>query len=109
MTRRKTMRFPLEAPVAFWWLDTAGTRHEASGTSHDISESGAYILAGVLPPLGARIGIRVLLEEVPDEALVIRVLIEGHVLRIDGDDSGGHPIGFAVVSNDAFLREERQE
>ena|SRR5580698_7748741 len=106
MTSRRAIRFPLEAPVTFWWNDTFGTRREGEGRSRDISESGAFILTRTCPPVGTRVGLKILLEEAAETTRAIRVEIDGHILRIDEISSPLVVQGFAVLSDEAILKEE---
>jgi hypothetical protein len=102
---RRAIRFPLEAPVAFWWNDASGMTQHGEGRSRDISEFGAFILGEVCPPLGARVGLRILIEELPNTAPAIRVQIDGHVSRVVASGIDHGTSGFAVLSDRAVLKE----
>jgi hypothetical protein len=102
----RAIRFPLEAPVTFWWNDIFGTRREGQGRSRDISESGAFILTKTCPPVGTRLGLKILLEEAAETTRAIRVEIDGHILRIDEISTTREIQGFAVFSDEAILKEE---
>jgi len=102
---RRAIRFPLEVPVAFWWNDASGITQHGEGRSRDISESGVFILGKVCPPLGARVGLRIFIEELPNTARAIRVQIDGHVLRVANSGTEAGTSGFAVLSDRAVLKE----
>ena len=106
MNSRRTIRFPLEVPVIYWWNDTFGTRREGHGKSRDISESGAFILTKDCPPVGTRVGLKIFLEEAAETTRAIRVEIDGHILRIEETSTTREVHGFAVLSDQAILTEE---
>ena len=93
---RKTIRFPLPAPVVFWWTDENGNHQQSEGRSRDISESGTFVLAAVCPPLGASVGLRISLEAVPDATKILPIEFDGHVLRVERANAGSESGGFAV-------------
>ena len=94
---RKTIRFPLQAPVVFWWTDENGNHQQSEGRSRDISESGTFVLAAVCPPLGASVGLRISLEAVPDATKILPIEFDGHVLRVERVSAGSESSGFAVL------------
>lgn len=101
---RKSIRFPLEASVTFFWTSEAGMSRHGAGRSRDISEHGVFVLADDCPPLGSKIGLNISLPEFSDIAQALRVQIEGRVLRID-TGSGMGASGFAVMSEQTLLAE----
>ena len=65
MESRKTLRFPLEAWVAFSWKDDNGMEQRAKGRSRDISERGVFVLANNCPPVGVKIALRIYCRRLP--------------------------------------------
>ena len=94
---RKTIRFPLQAPVVFWWTDKNGNHQHGEGRSRDISESGTFVHAVACPPLGASVGLRISLETVPDATKTLPIEFDGHVLRVERASAGRESSGFAVL------------
>lgn len=102
---RKTIRFPLEAWVAFSWKDDNGMEQRAKGRSRDISERGVFVLANDCPPVGVKIALRILLPEAPSIAQGLRLRVEGRVLRVDEFTKELEACGFAVLSDETMLGE----
>ena len=94
---RKTIRFPLQAPVVFWWKDENGNHQQGQGHSRDISESGTFVRAAACPPLGARVGLRISLEAAVGATEILPIEFDGHVLRVERVNAGSESSGFAVV------------
>ena len=90
---RASMRFPLEAPVAFWWMDENGNRQAGEGSSRDISERGAFVLAVACPPVGSNVELRIPLEGLPDTT---EIDLAGCVVRVEQVNDGKGSNGFAV-------------
>src|SRR5258708_20299810 len=89
---RKAIRFPLEAPIVFCWADSV-IEKLGEGRTHDISETGAFVLSRMCPPVGAEISFNIFLPLLPDfqpktrvEAAVRVVLVEPALAfeRLDG-------------------------
>lgn len=95
---RKAIRFPLQAPVVFWWADENGNHQQGEGRSRDISENGTFVLAAAYPPLGASVGLRIFLEAVPGATETLPIELDGHVLRVEHADAGNENTGFAVLT-----------
>jgi len=91
--RRATIRFPLQAVVAFWWTDESGNRQHGKGSSRDISELGAFVFAAACPPVGSSVGLRIPLEGLPDTT---GFDLQGHVIRVERSGEGIGCSGFAV-------------
>ena len=102
---RTAIRFPLEASVTFFWQDHAGIVHDGCGRSRDISEHGVFVISDLCPPLGSQVILRILLEEPPEVARTLRVQVNGHVLRVDEAMGGVRHQGFAIVTDEAMLKE----
>lgn len=90
---RATIRFPLEAPVAFRWTDENGNRQQGEGSSRDISERGAFVFAAACPPVGSNVELRIPLEGLPDAT---GIDLEGCVVRVEQARPGKRSSGFAV-------------
>ena len=95
-TRRKSIRFPLQAPVIFWWTNEFGADQRAEGHSRDISETGTFVFAAVCPPLGAVVGLKLDLRALPSAKGAAVIEYEGHVVRVERPN-GGTGNGFAVM------------
>jgi len=110
---RKAIRFPLKALTVFWWLDS-GVVKRSEGRTRDISETGAFVLAGTCPPQGIQIGFKVFLPALPGFERKTRVEADGHVLRVERTPGREEYNGFAIliehlllrVNNDVFEQEE---
>ena len=100
---RRAIRFPLEAPIEFWWTDT-GVEKRSEGRTHDISETGAFVLARTCPPSGIQIGFKVFLPVLPGAEPKARVEALGQVLRVE--QASGHEgrDGFAISTRHTLLR-----
>jgi hypothetical protein len=92
---RKTIRFPLQVPVTFWWVNGNGKTRQGEGRSRDLSEHGAFVFAPVCPPVGTNVVLTIPLEGVPNEVGPIPVKVEGEVRRIEQVPDEGKE-GFAI-------------
>ena len=101
---RKSMRYPVRAPVSFSWKDKNGKQCQGEGTSRDVSETGAFVYALGCPPVGAEVALRIVLVTLPDATKILRVEVDGRVLRVEQATAAGSS-GFAVLTKDAILRE----
>ena len=95
-TRRKSIRFPLQTPVIFWWKNESGVRKQAEGQSRDISEGGAFVVAAHCPPLGAIVELRMDLQALPNAKGAPLIEYEGQVVRVERPN-GNQGNGFAVL------------
>lgn len=110
---RKAIRFPLEALTVFWWLDS-GVVKRSEGRTRDLSETGAFVLAGTCPPEGIQIGFKVFLPALSGFERKTRVEADGCVLRVERTRGREECDGFAIliehillrVNNDVFERGE---
>jgi len=100
---RKVIRFPVEAPIAFWWVDS-GVVKRSAGRTRDVSESGAFVFASKCPPLGIQVGFRVFLPVVPGFEHKTRVEADGQVLRVEQARGREELEGFAIVAEHVTLR-----
>jgi PilZ domain len=94
---RKTIRFPLQALVVFWWTDEDGNHQQGEGRSRDISESGTFVHAACCPPLGMSVGLRISLEAAAGATETHPIEFDGHVLRVEYARAGNENRGFAVL------------
>jgi hypothetical protein len=100
------MRFPMDAPVVFWWKDAIGKRQQGEGRTYDVSELGAFVLASLCPPAGAQVSVKISIGAVPDVARSLRMQVEGQVLRVEQVETGQGRDGFAILSDRAVFDEE---
>ena len=104
---RKKMRFPVVASVFFRWKDANGNEHRGEGTSRDISETGAFVLTAVSPPLGADIELRISLVGLLKTTTAGRMELGGRVLRVEQTTAAGKGIGgFAVLTQEVIFLEQ---
>jgi hypothetical protein len=94
--RRKSIRFPLHTPVIIWWTNEHGKHRQIEGQCRDISEHGAFVFAADCPPLGASVGLRMELQELPNAKGTSRIEFEGQVVRVERPN-GEKANGFAVL------------
>lgn len=95
-TRRKSIRFPLQTPVIFWWTNEYGKRQQAEGQSRDISVAGAFVYAAECPPLGAIVELRMDLQALPNARVASPIEYQGQVVRVERPN-GDKGNGFAVL------------
>lgn len=100
---RKAIRFPLEAPTLFWWLDN-GIVKRSEGRTRDISEEGAFVLANACPPRGIQVGFKVFLPVLPGIERKTRMEGEGKVLRVEYARGRKECEGFAILTQHMILR-----
>jgi hypothetical protein len=101
------MRYPVKAPVSFWWKDESGDQRQGEGTSRDVSETGTFVFAPGCPPVGADVALRIFLVALPGATRVLRMEVDGRVLRVEQATAAGSS-GFAVLTKDAILRENEE-
>lgn len=101
---RKAIRFPLEVPIVFWWVDR-GIEKRSEGRTRDISEIGAFIFAPAYPPLGTQVCFNLLLPMLPGLEATTRVEAEGQVLRVERPSGRERrSSGFAISTRRTLLR-----
>jgi len=103
------MRFPLEGHVVFWWWDEEGSYRKTDGWSRDMSVQGAYVLAADCPPVGAAVGLTVVIPSSARVTRVPRLELAGRVLRIERTPSDAGSCGFAVLGDAVFFVDERND
>ena len=94
--QRRTLRFPLETPVTFWWKNGNGESLQGEGRSRDVSEHGAFVFAPICPPVGANLVLTIDLEGIPDEIGSVPIEVEGEVLRVEQSPAERETGGFAI-------------
>ena len=97
------MRFPLEAPTVFWWMDR-GTVRRNEGRTRDISEDGAFVFASTCPPRGSQIGFKVFLPVLPGIERKTRMEADGQVVRVEQARGREESEGFAILTQHMVLR-----
>lgn len=94
--QRTAVRYPLEVPVVFRWMER-GQARESHGLTRDVSVRGAFVLSDECPPYGARVAVRMNFPA----ALRARagwLEAEGLVVRV-ARQTPVRPAGFVVESN----------
>src|ERR1700686_4675366 len=94
--QRRTLRFPLETPVTFWWKNGNGEPLQGEGRSRDVSEHGAFVFAPICPPVGVTVKLTMAVEGVPDATGLCPLEVEGEILRVEQSVSGMEMDGFAI-------------
>ena len=103
--RRRTMRFPLDVRVVFWWLDASGAPCQGQGRSYDVSELGAFVISRACPPVGTGVDLRIAISARPDTPRNLRVDVHGRVVRVEKIKGDEGRDGFAIVTDQAILHE----
>ncbi len=100
--RRVAMRYALHARVVFAWDDAKGEKHESRGHTRDLGQKGAFVFAHECPSRDARVSLSVFLPVTGAEKRVLRLEVEGRVVRsgfaasYDGVNEPSALAGFAV-------------
>jgi hypothetical protein len=100
---RKAIRFPLEAPISFWWMDS-GVVKRSEGKTRDVSEGGAFVLASTCPPPGIQIGFKLYLPALPGSKRKTRLEADGQVIRVKHLRGRKECEGFAILTEHMILR-----
>jgi len=95
MELRKSTRYPVSAPVFYWWERSDGTLQEAQGITRDICYLGVFILTNEMPPVGKCVELDVHLPAVDETARAAVLHGEGTVVRTSG--RGAMESGFAAA------------
>ena len=90
MDLRKAKRYPLSAPVSFWWERADGILQEGRGTTLDISSLGVFIVAALSPPSGVHLEVEVSLPAASGAPKSVQLHGEGKVAHVGrrGSESG---------------------
>jgi PilZ domain len=102
-TQRGDMRYPVKARVDFWWQHEDRTC-SGNGTSRDVSEKGAFVIAPITPPLGTDVGLTFFLPKLSKAIAAVRIEVEAKVIRVDQETEAEKRGGFAVLTKAAILR-----
>jgi hypothetical protein len=100
--RRVSLRYALHARVVFAWDDGTGQRRESRGHTRDVGQRGAFIIAPEGPARDACVSLSIFLPVMGAEARVVRLEVEGRVLRSGNGLASSHGssapalVGFAV-------------
>jgi len=100
---RKAIRFPLEAPISFWWMES-GVVKRSEGKTRDVSERGAFVLASTCPPPGIQIGFKLYLPALPGSEHKTRLEADGQVIRVKQLRGRKECEGFAILTQHMILR-----
>ncbi len=84
---RHAKRYPLAAPVTFWWPILQGWFQAGLGTTRDISSDGVMITARECPPVGEHIHLTVLLPRREESGHEAKLHGEGVVVRVQSYES----------------------
>ena len=77
---------------------------QGDGWTRDINQVGAFIYSTHCPPAGTLTNLQVILPPLGKEGRVLKVYMNGHVLRVEANDSKQEATGFAVLSVHITLR-----
>jgi len=90
MDLRRAKRYPLSAPVSFWWERADGILQEGRGTTLNISGLGVFIVATLSPPAGMHVEVEVSLPAAIGAPKAIQLHGEGRVVHVGrrGSESG---------------------
>ena len=79
---RHARRYPLAAPVSFWWPTSQGWVRAGLGTTRDISSDGVMVTARECPPVGVHIQLTVLFPQREGSGPAVKLHGEGVVVRV---------------------------
>jgi PilZ domain len=102
-SQRSDMRYPVKARVDFWWQGE-DRAFNGNGTSRDVSEKGAFVVAPTIPPLGTDVGLTFFLPKLSKAIAAVRIEVEAKVIRVDQETEAEKRGGFAVLTKAAILR-----
>jgi hypothetical protein len=86
---RRAKRYRLSAPVLFMAAPHEGKLVSSRGATRDINATGVYVLTDVLPPVGARVQLDILLPRLEDPGFGMSLAGEGVVVRVEPHGSPG--------------------
>jgi len=101
MDRRERRRFDVSAPVAYAWTSSGAIQHSAEGVTRDVSESGVFIIADALPPVGAAVQFEVSFSFRDNSQIEMRA--QGRVLRVEATNGDKMQRGFAAATDQPVL------
>ena len=85
---RQETRYPVAAPVSFWWPHSGGSLRAGEGFTQNISTRGVHVSTTVCPPAGVCIQMTVFLPPPDGGTYGVTLQGEGIVLRVDGASEG---------------------
>ena len=104
--RRRAIRYPLQVPASFSWVDEERILRNGEGQTRNIGEKGAFVDAAVCPPIGSTVEVHFSLPALSDSGRGMHVQHTGEVLRLEGTKHGAQIDGFAITSREVVWRFE---
>src|SRR5579863_1990851 len=98
--RRRAIRYPLQVPASFSWLDEARILRHGEGQTRNIGEKGAFVDAAVCPPIGSNVEVHFSLPALSESGRGMHVQHTGEVLRLEDMKQGAKTAGFAITSRE---------
>jgi hypothetical protein len=77
------MRYVLQAPVAFCWIDSQGFTCHSHGRTQDVSTKGIRILAPVSLPVGVSVAMNIDIPLPRTGKGSLRIEVQGRVVRFE--------------------------
>jgi hypothetical protein len=96
---REAFRYPLRLPAIFTWQGENRISHRTEGVTRDVSTKGVFVNAVVTPPEEAAIRIEFDFPPLREGADLVRICVDGHVVRVDRDEADPTHSGFAAISD----------
>jgi hypothetical protein len=93
--REKGNRYRLNASVQFLWSSRNGLPQSGQGVTRDINTTGVYVQTNVLPSVGSRIQMDILLPKMMEPGPGMHLSGEGIVVRAESR-RGASECGFAA-------------
>jgi hypothetical protein len=81
--RRKSKRYQIQAPASFLWERPDGLLQKGNGAIRDISDTGFFVTAEVVPPPGAHLDVDVYLPSLEPGGGAVQLHGEGTVVRVE--------------------------
>ena len=103
MEYRKTVRYAVEVPAIFTWVDQTGTQQRMRGSTLNVSSKGAFIVAPVCPPVGATIRLELFLDLLREALRRVWSVAQARVVRLEQSGTG-RMSGFAAATMRFTLR-----
>ena len=91
---RRTKRYPLKVPAAFFWALHDGKPQCGLGVTRDINTFGTFVLTDELPPIGALVLVEIVLPKLANTGPGMHLTGEGVVTR--REPNGATKRGFAA-------------
>jgi hypothetical protein len=85
--RRCAMRYVLQAPVAFCWIDSEGSTCHSHGRTQDVSTKGIRILSPVSLPVGVCVAMNIDIPLPRTGQQPMRIEVQGRVVRFESAGS----------------------